>query len=121
LSRSWGSRLAVIVSVGILSRVVPTGFVLFDKYLGDLLYAVMVYAILRLRWTSGLAAVWSVAIMLAVELFQLTLIAAEMLKSEHLVVRIIARLMGTHFSSVDLLTYVVGIGCIYVVDSSRKL
>ena len=47
---------------------------------------------------------------------QLTLIAAEMLKSEHLIVRIIARLMGTHFSYLDLLSYVAGISCIYVVD-----
>jgi hypothetical protein len=99
---------------------IPTGFVLFDKYLGDLLYAVMIYAILRLWWTSGLAAVWSLAIMLAVELFQLTLIAAEMLQSEHWIVRIMARLMGTHFSYLDLLTYVVGISCIYIVDSWKK-
>jgi hypothetical protein len=94
---------------------------LFDKYLGDVLYAAMIYAILRLWWTSRAAAVSAVALMIAIELFQLTLIAAHMLKSEHLIVRIVARLMGTHFSYLDLLAYVVGIGCMYLVDSLRKL
>src|ERR1039457_1561616 len=32
----------------ILSRVVHTGLAVFDKYLGDALYAMIVYAILRL-------------------------------------------------------------------------
>ena len=59
----------MIVSLGILSRMVPTGFMLFDKCLGDVLYAVMIYAILRLWWASRQAAVWGSAIMFAVELF----------------------------------------------------
>jgi Protein of unknown function (DUF2809) len=117
----WSIFFAVIIPVGILSRIVRTGFVLFDKYLGDVLYAAMIYAILRLWWTSRAAAVCAAAIMIAIELFQLTLIAAHMLKSDHLIVRIIARLMGTHFSYLDLLAYVVAIVCMYGVDSSRKL
>ena len=100
---------------------VRTGFMLFDKYLGDLLYAAMIYAFLRLWWTSRAAAVCAMAVMIVIELFQLTLIAAHMMKSEHLIVRIIARLMGTHFSYLDLLSYLVAIGCMYLVDSSRKL
>lgn len=117
----WSICLAVIIPLGILSRIVSTGFVLFDKYLGDVLYAAMIYAILRLWWTSRTAAVCAVAVMIAIELFQLTLIAAHMLESEHLIVRIIARLMGTHFSYLDLLAYIVAIGCMYLGDSSRKL
>jgi hypothetical protein len=117
----WIICLAVIIPLGILSRIVRTGSVLFDKYLGDVLYAAMIYAILRLFWTSHAAAVWALVVMIAIELFQLTLIAAHMLKSEHLIVRIIARLMGTHFSYLDLLAYVVAIGCMYLVDSWRKL
>jgi hypothetical protein len=34
-------------------------------------------------------------------------------------VRICARLMGTEFSFLDLLTYGVGIACIYLADSSN--
>ena len=48
--------------------------VAFDKYLGDALYAAMVYAILRLLW-RGLAparlAVSAMAVMTFIELFQL--------------------------------------------------
>jgi hypothetical protein len=42
------SLLAGIVAIGILWRVVHTGLVVFDKYLGDAMYATMVYTILRL-------------------------------------------------------------------------
>jgi hypothetical protein len=45
---SWVVCAVIIIAVGILSRVVHTGFAVFDKYLGDSLYAMMVYAILRL-------------------------------------------------------------------------
>ena len=115
---SWFLCLAAIVVVGILSRVVHTGVVVFDKYLGDALYAAMVYAILRLVWRTATVALPAMAIMTVIELFQLTMIPARMLGSEHLLVRICARLMGTEFSFLDLLAYGVGIGCIYLADSS---
>ena len=50
---SWIFCLAGIIAVGILSRVVHTGLLVFDKYLGDALYAAMVYAILRLSWMAA--------------------------------------------------------------------
>ena len=118
---SWILCLVGIVAIGILSRVVHTGLVVFDKYLGDALYAAMIYVILRLLWrASALAvAVSAMAVMTLVELFQLTMIPAHMLANQHLIVRICARLMGTEFSFLDLLAYGVGIGCIYLADSSR--
>ena len=115
----WGIFLAVIIAGGVLSRVARTGFVLLDKYLGDVLYAAMIYAVLRLWRTPRAAAVWSATAMMAIESFQLTLIAAHMLNSEHLAVRIIARLMGTHFSFLDLLAYFVAIGGLYIADKRR--
>lgn len=114
----WIVCLAVIIPLGILSRMGRTGYLLFDKYLGDLLYAAMIYCILRLWWASRVAAVLGLILMTAIELFQLTLIAAEMLKSEHLIVRIVARLMGTHFSYLDWSAYVVAIGMMYLAESS---
>jgi hypothetical protein len=57
------------------------------------------------------------AVMTAVELFQLTKIADRMLASVHLLVRVCARLMGTQFSFLDLLTYAVGIACIGLADA----
>src|SRR5260221_608401 len=113
---SWALWLVGVIVTGILSRVAHTGFAVVDKYLGDALYAAMVYVILRLIWRSAPLAVWAMAIMTAIELFQLTMIPAHMLASEHAIVRICARLMGTEFSFLDLLAYGVGIGCIYLVD-----
>ena len=118
---SWILCLIGIIAIGILSRVVHTGLVVFDKYLGDALYAAMIYVILRLSWRAAAVAVAvsTMAVMTLVELFQLTMIPAHMLANEHLIVRICARLMGTEFSFLDLLAYGVGIGCIYLTDSSR--
>ena len=112
--------LAGIIATGILSRIVHTVFIVFDKYLGDALYAAMVYMILRLIWAARRVkvAVAAMIVMTAVELFQLTMIPAHLLTSSHLIVRICARLMGTEFSFLDLLTYAVGIAAIYLVDSS---
>jgi hypothetical protein len=117
---SWFLCLVGVIGVGILSRVVQTGFVVFDKYLGDALYAAMVYAILRLlMWRTAVAGP-AVAIMIGIELFQLTMIPAHMLASEHhLIAKICARLIGSEFSFLDLLAYGTGIGCIYLADSSR--
>ena len=119
---SWIFCLAGIIAVGILSRVVHTGLLVFDKYLGDALYAAMVSAILRLFWRAAARArlaVSAMAIMTVIELFQLTMIPAHLLSSEHVMVRICARLMGTEFSFLDLLTYAVGIACMYLADSSN--
>jgi hypothetical protein len=121
-SRLWVLCLAAIIAAGILSRVVHTGFAVFDKYLGDALYATMVYWILRPLAGAAASAAGAMVVMAAIELFQLTRIPAHMLASEHLMTRICARLLGVEFSFLDLLAYAVGIGCIYVADrlSSRR-
>jgi Protein of unknown function (DUF2809) len=116
---SWSLCLMGIIATGIFSRMVHTGFVVFDKYLGDALYAAMVYVILRLIWKTAGVALGAMVIMTAIELFQLTMIPAHLLASHHWIVRIFARLMGTEFSFVDLFTYAVGIGCVYLADASR--
>jgi len=110
-----------IIVIGIISRVVHTGFVVFDKYLGDALYAAMVYAICRLLWSAAASALCAMAVMTALELFQLTMIPAHLLESGQLMTRICARLMGVEFSFLDLLAYGVGIGCIYLVDSTQDV
>ena len=115
--RSWVFCIVGIIAMGLLSRAVHTGFAAIDKYLGDALYATMVYAILRLVWRAGASAVCAMAVMTAIEFFQLTMIPAHMLASAHWMTRICARLMGVEFSFRDLLAYGVGIGCIYLVDS----
>jgi hypothetical protein len=113
----WLICLAAIILTGILSRIVHTGSVLVDKYLGDALYAAMIYALLRLRWPTHRAALAASAVMLAIESFQLTLIPAHLARSEPLLVRIVARLLGTQFSWWDLFAYAVGIGVIARTDA----
>ncbi len=109
-----------MIALGILSRVVHTGLSVFDKYLGDALYAAMIYGILRLVSSATASAVCAMAVMTAIELFQLTMIPAHMLASERLITRICARLLGVEFSFLDLLAYGVGIGCIYLVDFAQR-
>jgi len=118
--RSWVFCIVGIIAMGILSRVVHTGLAVFDKYLGDALYAAMVYGILRLSSGSAVSALSALVVMTAIELFQLTMIPAHMLASENWMTRICAQLMGVEFSFLDLLAYDVGIGCIYLVDSLSR-
>ena len=117
--RSWLCCIAAIIAIGTLSRVVHTGLTVIDKYLGDALYAAMVYGILRLFARAAVSAVCAAVLMTAIESFQLTMIPAHLLASQHLLTRLCARLMGVEFSFLDLLAYAVGIACIYLVDSSQ--
>jgi hypothetical protein len=98
---------------------VHTGSILFDKYLGDALYAAMVYEILRLLRRGKPAVVWAGVILVAIELFQLTMIPARLYASGPLVLRLAAVVLGTHFSLLDLLAYAAGILAIYLVDRNK--
>lgn len=93
-----------------------TGFRLSDKYLGDSLYAAMVYVLLRLTGKIARVTVWAAVAMTAIEFFQLTRVPADMLRSPYLGIRTFGRLLGTEFSVLDLLAYAVGIGCIAGID-----
>lgn len=115
----WWALLAMIVATGVLSRVVHTGLRGVDKYPGDALYAAMIYVIFRLIGMRHVA-FWTALTMFAIEAFQLTGIAAEMLRSPSLTVRICARLLGTGFSVMDLVAYAVGIGCLWGVERLRR-
>lgn len=116
----WLGVIAAIVAAGILSRVAHTGYSIFDKYLGDALYAAMIYGMLRLAVLAPRsAATWAMIVMSAIECFQLTLIPARLLASEQWLWRICARLMGVTFSVADLAAYAVGIAAIFLADSAR--
>ena len=118
---SWGLSLVVMIAVGILSRVLHTGWLVFDKYLGDALYASMVYVILRLVWRRAAVVMPAAVVMMAIELFQLTMIPARMAASGDPVAQLCARLLGTEFSFLDLAAYAVGIACVYLVDTVNAL
>lgn len=91
-----------IIAVGLLSRRVPLGNVLWDKYMGDVLYAAMVCSILGRYWAAAL-------VMVVIECFQLTGIPAGLLTNDWWALRMLARLLGTTFSFLDLAAYGVGI------------
>jgi hypothetical protein len=112
----WWALLAAIIAAGLLSRMARTGFLLLDKYLGDALYAAMVYVLLRLTGRITRVALWAAVALAAIECFQLTRIPAAMFRSEYLAVRAFARLLGTEFSFLDLLAYAVGIASLAAVD-----
>jgi len=118
----WIVCLVCIIGLGIASRAVHTGWILVDKYLGDALYAAMVYVLISLVWQTSPArkAVLAMLIMSALEVFQLTMIPAHMLASGNLATRIVARLLGTEFSFRDLLAYAVGILGVFIFDRAKN-
>jgi hypothetical protein len=119
-NKFWWAVLLAIIAAGLLSRATHTGIRLIDKYLGDALYAAMVYVLLRLTRRITRVALWSAVAMTAIELFQLTQIPANLLHSANPIVRVCARLLGTGFSFLDLAAYAVGIACIAALDRSPK-
>ena len=114
----WFTVLFAIIAAGIMSRTVQTGWIVLDKYLGDALYAAMVFGLLSLFWYTaplhkGMA---SMLLMTALEFFQLTRIPAHLLTRDNVVLRTIAILVGTEFSFLDLLAYSLGILVIALIE-----
>jgi len=101
------------IALGIVSRLYPLGFWLYDHSLGDILYAVAVYLALALvfRLPLRLVAPLALVISLLVEFFQATGIPAQY---GHL--GIVRWLIGTTFSWHDIACYCVGVGVIAGVD-----
>jgi hypothetical protein len=119
MRRIYLFAIAVVLIVGIGSRVVATDAPLIDKYLGDALYAILVYLLLSLLRPG--AAVWkravlACAIMLAIEAFQLTLIPARLARSENALLQLLAIALGTKWSWWDVAAYAVGIALFALFD-----
>lgn len=111
--------LGVMVLGGILSRVVSTGFVVFDHYLGDALYAAMIFMLLLVLapiCARSTAALVALVIVVLFEAFQLTGIPLQLRGSDHILLRLLAVLLGTTFNGWDIVSYGVGILVVFVVD-----
>ncbi len=108
LRRAW--ILAAVIAAGLGSRAVQTGWIVTDKYLGDALYAVMVYLL------AGRRVALAMGIMTAIECFQLTGIPAQLAAGGSVWERMCGRLLGTVFSLWDLLAYAAGIGGAWLVE-----
>ena len=111
--------IIVIIIVGIFSRLIDTGFILIDKYLGDVLYAMMFYFIAGLLWGGINYTARSIAIailMIMIELFQLTLIPLQLSRSDNIFLRVISILLGTKFSLLDIAAYMLGVIACYLIE-----
>src|SRR5215831_9922418 len=103
--------LAVTVDLGLLSRLRPVGWPLYDKSLGDVLYAVAAYltlALLLFRRPPALVALLALALCLAVEMFQATGVPA---RYAHLTA--VRWLLGTTFSWHEVACYFVGVAAAF--------
>ena len=99
--------MAVTVALGLASRLHPVGWFLWDRVLGEVLYAVAAYlalAMLLFRKPPLLIAVIAFGCCLAVELFKLTGIPAN---NQRLF--LVRWFLGMTFSVVNLGYYFVGV------------
>ncbi len=108
-----------MVAAGIISRVFHTGFLVFDKYLGDVLYAVLFYLLLSLLWQRGtpvVKALLTCGSMIAIETFQLTGIPLKFRLSQNVFLKGVSIVLGTSFAWLDIVAYVAGIMGVYILD-----
>lgn len=108
-----------IVALGILSRLRPIGMPLFDTYLGDALYAAMVFdLILLVRPSVALhrAAALAFGLVCLIELFQLTNIPLAMREQGNPLLKLVSIVLGTKFGIIDILFYALGIVALLALE-----
>src|SRR5262249_2746684 len=105
--------LVLTLALGVMSRVRPVGWWVYDKSLGDALYAVAAYLALALltRRRPAVVAPLAFAACLAVEFFQATGIPARL---QH--IGPVRWLLGTTFAWHDVVCYAVGVALIATAD-----
>src|SRR5690349_19557129 len=110
--------LAATVALGLASRLYPIGWFLYDRVLGEVLYAVAAYlvlAILLVRRPPWLVACMAFGCCLAVELFKLTGIPAENQR-----VYLVRWFLGMTFAWVNLGYYFIGVMLIAFADCATR-
>ncbi|HWG47546.1 MAG TPA: DUF2809 domain-containing protein [Gemmataceae bacterium] len=110
--------LAVTVVLGLASRLYPVGCFLWDRVLGEVLYAVAAYLVLAMllfRKSPLFIAVIAFVCCLAVELFKLTGIPAE-----YQGVFLVRWFLGMSFSVVNLGYYCIGVVLIAFADGATR-
>lgn len=110
--------LALTVALGLASRLYPTGWFLWDRILGEVLYAVaayLVWAMLLFGRSPWLIAAIAFACCLAVELFKLTGVPAENQR-----VFLVRWFLGMVFDAVNLVYYFTGAALIACADYATR-
>ena len=110
--------LIITVAVGVATRAWPIGIALWDKVLGDALYAVALYlviaigaTVLRRSWSASIIGGIAVAVCWAIEAFQATGWTARTVSSANL-----RHVLGTTFGFTDLIWYLIGVVVIALID-----
>ena len=110
--------LAATVVLGLASRLHPVGWFLYDRVLGEVLYAVAAYlvlAMLLVRRPPWLIAVIAFGCCLAVEVFKLTGIPAANQR-----VFLVRWFLGMTFAWVNLGYYFIGAALIAFADGATR-
>jgi hypothetical protein len=110
--------LAATVFLGLASRLYPLGWFLWDRVLGEILYAVaayLVWAMLLFRRPPWLLAGLAFGSCVAVEVFKLTRIPAE-----HQHVFLVRWFLGSTFAWVNLGYYFIGAVLSAVADGATR-
>lgn len=110
--------LVITVAVGVATRAWPIDVALWDKVLGDALYAVALYlliaigaTILRRPWSASVVGGIAVGVCWAIEAFQATGWTARTVSSANL-----RHVLGTTFGFTDLIWYLIGVVVIALID-----
>jgi hypothetical protein len=106
--------LALTIALGLLSRLRPIGWPLYDHSLGDVLYAVAAYIALALvlpRLRPWHVAPLALVLCWAIEAFQATGVPAR-----YAHIALVRWLIGTTFSWHDMVCYAIGVGLIAFLD-----
>jgi hypothetical protein len=111
-----------VIALGVASRAMGFESAVVNKYAGDSLYAILLYLVIgiliegrSLMARGGMA----FAALIGIEVFQLTQIPLKLSRSDSVVPRYVAVLLGTAFSWRDILAYGVGIIAIVSYEKAR--
>ena len=102
----------ITIVIGIVSRVVQTEILIFDKYLGDALYAVLIYLIFRITFPRHPIlnhAIIAIVLAIAIELFQITGVPTSMRASDNPALKLASVVLGTKFAILDIVAYAIGV------------
>ncbi len=111
--------LVITIFLGIFSRAIQLNNVFWDKYAGDMLYAIMIYILLNIIFNKirkiniGIIAFFLLCFL---EIFQITNIPLKLIHSPQLLFKILGILLGSTFSFIDIFFYLLGIVSILLMD-----
>ncbi len=114
--------IIIIIVVGLISRVVEFNSIILDKYLGDLLYAVMFFYIFKLLLSISTLylALLTFILMMIFELIQLTGVTVFLREQEFIGFKLLAFLIGSEFSFVDILVYALGLVVVICIEKLQE-